>query len=637
MPDPKIGALYKDSKEDNRLIGRIAEYRVHPDYHIDGNHNHDFLLVRLSDIEFEDAVTTKSSDVDVAVQSDFIPPWADRKLRSLRSQPESQENSKQKGSRTLQESGFKYVRLNPYRNWPRAYTPVTVLGMGFVSHKVDKVETLQHVTGDKSFTTIPLSVCNAQDAYRGMVDGESMLCAGDMEGGKDACNGDSGGPLFFYDEENNPVQIGVVSWGIGCARPNYPGVYSRVSSAYNWIRDTVCGDWKRTIQSSLGDAGSEDDWFLCRDYNERLPKNQVAGIYEKETETYLNIEDLQCNERTEVSFEFELTADAFGSDISWELLSDETGTGATRVIGDQLFNDHETRRYKFCFPRPIRSNRNSLGTHCYSLNIHDKLPDGLAIKSLFNSNAEVDSAGYKIHFGNAEAYEDFSFPDFGTMASFSLCPGFMNTGQQDLLQLAGSGLEDRPAASFTKRPTTEPTPLPTPRPTMQPTPRPTNRPTFPRPTPQPSPRPTPSPTIQPTPFPTATPSQAPSDSPSSSPKPTATPSQSHSPSSSPRPTATPTQSHSPSSSPRPTATPSLSSLPSVTSSLAPSAVSTTKTPTAAPIARMPTRTLRPLGERPRVPTYTLRPRDLPLETPSPSTKPTEKAAIPLLEDFLEVP
>jgi hypothetical protein len=86
-------------------------------------------------------------------------------------------------------------------------------------------------------STIATSQCAGR--YGGSVIGAGQICAGLEQGGKDSCQGDSGGPLVAEGEEEEPRQIGIVSWGDGCAVEKAYGVYTRVSNYANWIQQHV--------------------------------------------------------------------------------------------------------------------------------------------------------------------------------------------------------------------------------------------------------------------------------------------------------------------------------------------------------------------------------------------------------------
>ena len=92
---------------------------------------------------------------------------------------------------------------------------------------------------DLQWVAVP-TVTNQQcgNSYNGITD--SMICAGFPEGGKDSCQGDSGGPFICEDNEK-AVLTGVVSFGIGCALPDYPGVYARVTAVLDWVKANMVG------------------------------------------------------------------------------------------------------------------------------------------------------------------------------------------------------------------------------------------------------------------------------------------------------------------------------------------------------------------------------------------------------------
>ena len=80
-----------------------------------------------------------------------------------------------------------------------------------------------------------------EETYRDLTGaglGPGTLCAGHDEGGRDACQGDSGGGLLLQDQQSGSfTQLGIISTGIGCARRDLPGVYTRVSHYAQWIEE----------------------------------------------------------------------------------------------------------------------------------------------------------------------------------------------------------------------------------------------------------------------------------------------------------------------------------------------------------------------------------------------------------------
>lgn len=99
-----------------------------------------------------------------------------------------------------------------------------VSGWGTTSEGGTSPDILQYV----EIETISDAKC--RNAYGANEIDDSMICAEASEGGKDACQGDSGGPLACGNS-----LTGIVSWGYGCARPNYPGVYTEVAYFKDWI------------------------------------------------------------------------------------------------------------------------------------------------------------------------------------------------------------------------------------------------------------------------------------------------------------------------------------------------------------------------------------------------------------------
>ncbi|XP_076153710.1 serine protease 33-like [Alosa pseudoharengus] len=95
-----------------------------------------------------------------------------------------------------------------------------------------------------------VSNADCKTAYKGyqIIINNDMICAGYLgQGGKDACQGDSGGAMVIK-QGSVWVGLGVVSFGIGCAEAQYPGVYVRVSQYQTWINSHIATDQPGYVQ-----------------------------------------------------------------------------------------------------------------------------------------------------------------------------------------------------------------------------------------------------------------------------------------------------------------------------------------------------------------------------------------------------
>ena len=127
----------------------------------------------------------------------------------------------------------KPVQLMDDITLPRTGDWVTAIGLGATS--IDPLEMAEHLQ------KVDVSIMDPQDCqqiYRSnKIPEDIMICAMIDGGGKDACVGDSGGPLL---DKISGKQVGVTSFGYKCATATHPGVYSRVTGFKQWIHDTIC-------------------------------------------------------------------------------------------------------------------------------------------------------------------------------------------------------------------------------------------------------------------------------------------------------------------------------------------------------------------------------------------------------------
>lgn len=270
------------------------------------------------------------------------------------------------------------VVVNTAGSIPSAGTDLTTMGFGLTSEDGQDSNVLLMVE-------VPF-VTNAQclDAYGNEFVPSTMLCAG--EGGKDSCHGDSGGPIVIEKNGNNHVLVGVVSWGEGCADPDFPGVYARVSSAVGWIESVACDDWNSSVNGLCGGGNTSPVAAPAPTPTPPSPSPPTSG---------------NCFAILKVEFE----TDTWPEDTSFLVQNDQQGV----LYDENSFDNEEQYAYSICLE----------ADSCTTFRFADSYGDGL------------DGNGYMYaEFDGQVLYDGW---DIGFGLEWTLDTGGCNGGNQPIM------------------------------------------------------------------------------------------------------------------------------------------------------------------------------------------------------------
>jgi Trypsin len=137
---------------------------------------------------------------------------------------------------------IKIAGLDEAASWAPADENAWATGWGSTMSGGPQQNTLREVNLD----ILADSVCGSPTSYGSGFVPETMLCAGEVAGLQDTCQGDSGGPLVVPIGGGTFRLVGDTSFGLGCALPNFPGVYGRVA------QDPMCSALQTGIQAEAG-------------------------------------------------------------------------------------------------------------------------------------------------------------------------------------------------------------------------------------------------------------------------------------------------------------------------------------------------------------------------------------------------
>lgn len=172
-------------------------------------------------------------------------------------------------------SSFRPVKLNFDDDAPKDWSIVRAAGYGQQSF-------FQGFPSDDFFRfvdlpVVPSTICERQ--YRGVTDiTNKILCAGYLKSATcSPCFGDSGGPLFAYDDDGFEVQVGVTSAGRGCGLPGSPGLFVKISAFEDWMKNEGALPEEGSINDSFVEGVDEDGVLSPEDSEDSTNSNSDAG------------------------------------------------------------------------------------------------------------------------------------------------------------------------------------------------------------------------------------------------------------------------------------------------------------------------------------------------------------------------
>ncbi|MEM9492803.1 MAG: trypsin-like serine protease, partial [Myxococcota bacterium] len=181
---------------------------------------------------------------------------------------------------------------------------------------------------------VPLAVADAAYSQAGLPLTPDQIAAGVDGGGKDACQGDSGGPLVVTNPASGELELtGVVSWGIGCARAEFPGMYARVSSFIPFLDEHMGGPPVAVAGDDLTVApGSTVQLTATGSYDQGFGEI-VSYSWRQTTGTPVTLDSATVSDPS-------FAAPAGNESLEFELtVTDNLGNAATDVVAVNLDSD----------------------------------------------------------------------------------------------------------------------------------------------------------------------------------------------------------------------------------------------------------------------------------------------------------